>query len=88
MTHLPRADVLALLGVLATLAVAALKPARDMVTRLADGLWFRLGFPARRYRRKFGDKYRWLDNVYLDKRERLDLGGTPRRYSPTERTCA
>lgn len=72
----PRADILALLGIVATFVVAMVAPVRNAIIRSADRIAFELGFPARRYRRKFNEQYRWLDNVYLDKRERLDLGDT------------
>lgn len=72
----PRADILALLGIVATVVVAIVAPLRKAAIRLADWIWFELGFPARRYRRRFNERYRWLENVYLDKRERLDLGDT------------
>jgi hypothetical protein len=74
--HWPRADILALLSIAATILVALVTPLRRVLFRLVDRISFELGFPARRYRRRFNERYRWLENVYLDKRERLDLGGT------------
>ena len=72
----PRADVLALSGVVVAVVIALIPPTRQAVIRTADWISFRLGFPARRYRRRFNDRYRVLENVYLNKKERLDLGGT------------
>lgn len=76
MEHWPRADILTLSGIIVTALVALVTPLRRILIRLVDRISFELGLPARRYRRRFNERYRWLENVYLDKKERLDLGGT------------
>jgi hypothetical protein len=72
----PRADILALLGVLATLVVAALPPVRRFLRARLRAAHLRCGFPRRRYQRWFVKTYRTIYNVYLDREEKLDLGRT------------
>ncbi len=68
MAHWPRADIPALLGIVVTILVALMTPVRRTLIRFADWISFRLGFPARRYRRRFNERYRLLENVYLNNR--------------------
>ncbi|MBR7836706.1 NACHT domain-containing protein [Actinospica durhamensis] len=65
-----------MLGIVVTILVALVTPVRRTLIRFVDWISFRLGIPARRYRRGFNERYRLLENVYLNKKERLDLGGT------------
>jgi NACHT domain len=74
-----RADLLALLGAVAgflAVVVAIFPGTRRMVGRWWRSAALHSGFVRRRYARWFVQTYRVAYNVYLDRRERLDLGVT------------
>jgi hypothetical protein len=70
----PRADILALLGVVITVVVALIPSVRRAIRGTAHRAYVQCGFPRRRYQRWFVKTYRTVYNVYLDRREELDLG--------------
>ncbi|MDX6744264.1 hypothetical protein [Actinocorallia sp. A-T 12471] len=71
-----REDVLALLGVVATVAVAVGGPVLGFMLLARNGLNRLLGRSGRRYRSWFIAEYRVVYNVYLRERSELDLGTT------------
>jgi hypothetical protein len=69
-------DALALLGVVATVAVAVFGPSRRWLGRLLKSGLMHAGRPESRYGRWFIRQWGVYDNPYLDHAEHLDLANT------------
>lgn len=68
--------VLAVAGVVATIAVAVIAPLRRWLAKLVRSGLLRSGRPERRYARWFVEKWGVYDNPYLAEAEKLDLSST------------
>src|SRR5215472_7781872 len=71
-----RGDVLALIGVLVTIAIAATPPVRKGLAESWRALVLRAGLPRRKYAGWFIRTWGAYENPYLDDRESLDLSNT------------
>lgn len=71
-----RGDVLALAGVIITIAIAIVPPIRRYILRKWQALLMWAGFPRRRYARWFVGQWETYDNPYLDDVESLSLTNT------------
>lgn len=69
-------EILALLGVVATIVVAVVGPVRRAIGRAWKGALLRAGRPERRYAAWFVRAWGVYDNPYLDDKEDLDLTRT------------
>jgi hypothetical protein len=72
----PRADQLALAGIVTAIIIAAMPPLRRGLIRGWHELLMRAGFPRRKYARWFIRQWGHYDNPYLDEREDLNLSNT------------
>jgi hypothetical protein len=71
-----RGDVLALIGVVVAIAIAAVPAVRKGLTESWRALLLRAGFPRRKYAGWFIRTWGAYENPYLDDRENLDLSNT------------
>lgn len=76
MSNWSRGDLLALIGIVATIGVAAVTPLRRLLVRVGTRLAFEAGKPMQHYRKTFLEKHGKLRNIYSNRQEDLDLALT------------
>jgi hypothetical protein len=72
----PRADILALIGIIIAVVIAAIPSLRKGLLRVWRRALLRAGFPRRKYAKWFVRQWGIYENPYLDDKESLDLRNT------------